>query len=109
MTRKSGAAASSDPRQLRSEVERAREQLADTVAELAGKADVRTHARDMAAQAKSKALFEANEARVRVQHTAEQAAHQGFVRPGPGMAVFCGVGAAALVTFVVLHRRREKR
>ncbi|HEV7625536.1 MAG TPA: DUF3618 domain-containing protein [Streptomyces sp.] len=109
MTHKSGAGSSTDSRQLRAEVEQAREQLAETVSELAAKADVKAHAREIAAQAKSKALFEANEARIRVQHTAEQAAHRGYTKPGPAVAVVAGVGLAALATFVVLHRQREKR
>ena len=109
MTRKSAAGGSTDTRQLRAEVEQAREQLARTVAELAGKADLKAHARDMGAYAKSKALFEANEAKIRMQHTAEEAANRGFTRPGPAVAVVAGVGLAALATFVVLHRLREKR
>lgn len=104
MTRKSGTAP--DSRQLRAEVEQAREELADTVAELAGKADVKAHAREMAAHAKSKALFEANEAKARVQHTAEEAANRGFTRPGPAIAAVGGLGAAALVIYLVLHRQQ---
>ena len=98
-----------DTQQLRAEVEQAREQLAETVAELAGKADVKAHAREMAAHAKSKALFEANEAKVRMQHTAERPRTGGFTRPGPAVAVVAGVGLAALATFIVLHRQRGKR
>lgn len=108
MTRDSGGS-STDTRQLRADVERAREQLAETVSELAGKADVKAHAREMAAQAKSKALFEANEAKIKVQHTAEQAAHRGFNKPGPAVVVVGGLGLAALATFAVLHRQRGKR
>jgi Protein of unknown function (DUF3618) len=108
MTRKSGGGAA-DTRQLRADVEHAREQLAETVAELAGKADVKAHVREMAAQAKSKAVFEANEAKVRVRHTAEQAANRGFTRPAPAMALVAGVGLAAVVTFIVLHRQRGRR
>jgi hypothetical protein len=104
MTRKSGTAV--DSSQLRAEVEQAREQLAETVAELAGKADVKAHAREMAAHAKSKALFEANEAKIRVQHTAEKAANGTFARPGPAMAVVGGLGAAALAVYLVLHRQQ---
>ncbi len=99
---------SADTRQLRAEVEEAREQLADTVAALAGKADVKAHAREMAAHAKSKALFEANEAKARVQHTAEEAANRGFTRPGPVLAVVGGLGAAALVTYLLLHRDHHR-
>ncbi|WP_314173323.1 DUF3618 domain-containing protein [Streptomyces winkii] len=106
MTRRSGTAA--DSRQLRAEVEQAREQLAETVAELADKADVKAHAREMAAQAKSKALFEANEAKVRMQHTVEKAANGSFTRPGPAMAVVGGTGAAALAAYLLLHRQHGK-
>lgn len=105
MTRKPAAGAATDSKQLRQDVEVAREQLAETVAELAGKADVKAHAREMAAHAKSKALFEANEAKARMQHTAELAANRGFTRPGAAVAVVAGVGLAALATFVVLHRQ----
>ncbi|HWM36993.1 MAG TPA: DUF3618 domain-containing protein [Streptomyces sp.] len=109
MTRKSGAGGSTDTRQLRAEVEQARDQLADTVAELAGKADVKAQAREMAAHAKSKALFEANEAKARVQHKAEEAANRGYTKPGPVVAAVGGLGVAALLTFLVLHRQRGKR
>jgi uncharacterized protein DUF3618 len=106
MTRKSGTA--TDSRQLRAEVEQAREQLAETVAELAGKADVRAHARELAAHAKSKALFEVNEAKVRMQHTAEEAANRSFTRPGSAMAVVGGLGVAALAVYLILHRQYGK-
>lgn len=107
MTRKSPAA--TDTRQLRAEVEQAREQLAETVAELAGKADVRAHARELAAHAKSKALFEANEAKIRMQHTVEKAANGSFTRPGPAMAAFGALGAGALAAYLILHRSHGKR
>jgi hypothetical protein len=106
MTRKSGT--TTDTRLLRAEVEQAREQLAETVAELAGKADVGAHAREMAAHAKSKALFEANEAKVRMQHTAEKAANSSFTRPGPAMAALGAVGVAALAAYLILHRPHGK-
>jgi hypothetical protein len=44
-----------------------------------------------------------------VQHTAEEAANRGFSRPGPVLAVVGGLGAAALVTYLVLNRPRGKR
>ncbi|MFC4496753.1 DUF3618 domain-containing protein [Streptomyces ovatisporus] len=109
MTHKAQAGGSADTRQLRAEVEQAREQLADTVAALAGKADVKAQAREMAAHAKSKAFFEANEAKARVQHTAEEAANRGFNRPGPVVALVGGLGVAALATFLVLRRQRGKK
>lgn len=103
------AAGSADPRMMREEVEQAREQLADTVAALAEKADMKAQAREIAAHAKSRALFEANEAKARVQHTAEKAAKRGFDKPGPILAVAGGLGAAALVAYYVLNRPRGKR
>jgi hypothetical protein len=107
MTRKSGTA--SDSRQLRAEVEAAREQLAGTVAELAGKADVKAHAREMASHARSKALFEVNEAKARVQHTAGATVNHGFTRPGPAIGAAGALGAAALAAYLVVHRQRAKR
>ncbi|QPP09798.1 DUF3618 domain-containing protein [Streptomyces bathyalis] len=107
MTRKSGTAG--DSRQLRAEVEEAREQLAGTVAELAGKADVKAHAREMASHARSKALFEVNEAKVRMQHTAEEAANSGFTKPGAAIAAVGALGAAALTVYMILHRQRAKQ
>ncbi|SCK43339.1 DUF3618 domain-containing protein [Streptomyces sp. WMMB 322] len=106
MTRKSGTA--SDSRQLRAEVEEAREQLAGTVAELAGKADVKAHAREMASHAKSKALFEVNEAKIRMQHGAEEAANRGFTKPGAAVGAVGAIGAAALAVYLVVHRQRAK-
>ena len=99
MTRKSGTAG--DSRQLRAEVDQAREQLAGTVAELAGKADVKAHAREMASHAKSKALFEANEAKVRMQHTAEEAANRGFTRPVAAIGAVGALGAAAQAVYMI--------
>ncbi|MGH3312619.1 MAG: DUF3618 domain-containing protein [Streptomyces sp.] len=104
MTRESGARGAAGSKQLHAEVEEARQQLAETVAELAGRADVAAKAREKAAQARSKAQFKANEAKSRVQHTAELAAHQSFSRPGPAIGAAAAVGAGALLTFAVLHR-----
>lgn len=109
MTREPGARGAAGTRELRDEVEEAREQLADTVAELTDRADMTARAREKAAQARYKAQFKANEAKVRVQHTAEQAAHQSFSRPGPAIAVVGGLGAGALLTwYIVLHRQHGK-
>jgi hypothetical protein len=107
MTRKSGTATTDA--ELRADVEHAREELAETVAELAGKADVRAHARDMAENAKSRARREMYDAKARVRHTAEGAADRGFTKPGPAMAVVGGVGAAALAVYLMLHRQQHHR
>jgi Protein of unknown function (DUF3618) len=105
MTRKSGTAADSE---LQADVEHAREELAHTVAELAGKADVRAHARDMAANARSRARREMYDAKARMRHTAEGAADRGFTKPGPAMAVVGGVGAAALAVYLLLRRQQHQ-
>ena len=105
MTRKSGTATDTE---LRADVEHAREELAETVAELAGKADVRAHARDMAENAKSRARREMYDAKARMRHTAEGAADRGFTKPGPAMAVVGGVGAAALAVYLMSHRQHHR-
>jgi len=109
MTREANGRGPADSRQLRAEVELAREQLADTVAELAAKADMKSLAQEKAAEVRTRALFRANEAKVRVRHTAEQAAHRSWSRPGPAIAGVVVVGAAAMVAFLVLHRQRGRR
>ena len=78
-------------------------------AELAGKADVKAHAREMASHAKSKALFEANEAKVRLQHTAEEAANRGFTRPVAAIGAVGALGAAALAVYMIMYRQRAKQ
>jgi uncharacterized protein YjbJ (UPF0337 family) len=78
------------PEELRAEVEEARGQLADTVAEIAGRADI-----------KAKAQQKAGEAKARVQ----QAADQSRSHPGPLAAV---AGAVLLVAAALLwHRKRR--
>jgi hypothetical protein len=60
------AAPADDPQQLEAEIERTREQLGETVQELAGRADVKSRARARAAQARSNAAARAGNVRSQV-------------------------------------------
>jgi hypothetical protein len=60
------AAPADDPQQLEAEIERTREQLGDTVQELAGRADVKSRARARAAKARRNAAARAGSVRSQV-------------------------------------------
>jgi hypothetical protein len=123
MTRETEAPGTRRPargeQELRAEVDRAREQLAETVAELAGKADVRTRAREKATQVRGRARDKATETRERARHTARQAGAPGGgpnggrgSGRGPGRGATLTAGAAAVVAaaiaYGVLRTRRGR-
>lgn len=60
------AAPAADPQQLQAEIERTREQLGETVQELAGRADVKSRARARAAEARRNAAARAGSVRSQV-------------------------------------------
>ena len=128
----SGAAAKDSPEravpgdadELRQEIERTREQLGETVDQLAAKADVKQQARDKAAELRTQARDKAAGLRTRIQaratglasRTGQLAAQaQGTVAQGAGRAPRpprpIGRGAAAggvlLVGYLVIRRRRS--
>ena len=114
------------PEQLRSEIAETREDLGETVEQLAAKADVKARTQDAVDDAKGRAQDEVEErkARVRqaaerVQATAQQKLEEGVstedvrgaaqagvdkAKANPGLAVAAGVGAALLV-ILILRRR----
>ena len=60
------AAPADDPQQLEAEIERTREQLGETVQELAGRADVKSRARSRAAEARRNAAAQVGSVRSQV-------------------------------------------
>jgi hypothetical protein len=70
------AAPPDDPQQLAEEIERTREQLGETVEQLAGKADVKTRAQDKASQLTGRLKGKAGQARQQAAATAGQVQRQ---------------------------------
>jgi uncharacterized FAD-dependent dehydrogenase len=92
-----GQAAAASTAELRAEVEQAREQLADTVSQLAARADV-----------KSRAQQKARDARARMQHQGRHAAGDGSGgRQGAMAAAGGGVLLIAVVAALLYKRRRS--
>jgi gas vesicle protein len=114
------------PEQLRSEIAETREELGETVEQLAAKADVKTRTQEAVEDAKGRAHDEVEEhkakvrqAAQRVQATAQQKREEGIstddvrgatqagvekAKANPGLAIAAGVGAALLV-ILILRRR----
>lgn len=100
MSRSEGTPGAKGPDELRRDIARSRSELADTVAELAGKADVRGRAGDKAARV-------AHQVRgvtpTPVRHAAATVARAGRDHPRPVLAAAAG---AAVVVAVARRRRR---
>jgi len=116
------------PEQLRSEIAEAREDLGETVEQLAAKADVKARAHDAVEDAKGRAHDKVEEGKDQVRHAADrvQAAAQqkreegvstddvrGAAQTGveqakanPALAIAAGVGVALLV-ILILRRRGD--
>jgi di/tripeptidase len=103
------------PEELRSEIAEAREDLGETVEQLAAKADVKTRAQDAVEEGKGQLRHAAD----RVQATAQQKRAEGVstddvrgaaqagveqAKANPALAIAAGVGAALLV-ILILRRR----
>lgn len=106
--------ASSDPVELRRDIEKVRGELADTVDALAAKADVTSRAQDKAQELKAQALEKAREVRAQAMTKAPQLTEvaqqkgqqaQQVMQDNPGAAV----GAALAVLGVLFLRRRRRR
>lgn len=97
MTRAShnGGHAAASTQELRAEVEHARGELADTVSQLAAKADI-----------KSRAQLRAKEARARMQHQGRHAAEEGGGKQGAMAAAGGGVLVLAVLAALLYKRRR---
>ncbi|MCX2970187.1 MULTISPECIES: DUF3618 domain-containing protein [Streptomyces] len=91
MTPPSGADHADDPRRLREQVEQARAQLGDTVAELAAKADVKAMAHRKTAETREQAHY-----------AAAVAAERGRENRGPLLAA--GAVAAAVAVWLLGKR-----
>jgi hypothetical protein len=98
MTRAShnGGRAPATTQELRAEVEHARDQLADTVSQLAAKADL-----------KSRAQLRARETRARVQRQGRHAAEDGQGKQGTMAAAGGGVLVLAVLAALIYKRRRN--
>jgi gas vesicle protein len=114
------------PEQLRSEIAEAREDLGETVEQLAAKADVKTRAHEAVEDAKGRAHDKVEEGRDQVRHaadrvqaTAQQKREEGIsaddvrgaaqagvekAKADPALAIAAGVSVALLV-ILILRRR----
>jgi gas vesicle protein len=116
------------PEQLRSEIAEAREDLGETVEQLAAKADVKTRAHEAVEDAKGRAQDKVEEGKGQVRHaaervqaTAQQKREEGIhtedvrgaaqasvakAKANPALAIAAGVGVTLLV-ILVLRRRNH--
>lgn len=94
-TSRNGGQPAASTQALRAEVEHARDELADTVSQLAAKADI-----------KSRAQLRAKETRAKMQQQGRHAADQGAGKQGAMAATGAGV-LALIVLAAILHRRRH--
>jgi ElaB/YqjD/DUF883 family membrane-anchored ribosome-binding protein len=92
------------PEEIQEDIEETREELGDTAAALAQKADVKGQAKAKVEDAKQKASAKAQEVTPDSAGTALEGA-QRFVRENPAVV---GIGAALAVGFL-LGRRRARR
>ncbi|EFL31306.1 alanine-rich protein [Streptomyces viridochromogenes DSM 40736] len=119
MTEATGGA--KGPDELRQQIERTRNELGDTVEELAGKADVKGRARARAADLRDKAgamTVQLRSSAAQAGHTVQdKATHTGprpvrsVVRAGmrhPGPVLVAGAAAGAAVVAVEVLRRRHQ-
>ncbi len=107
--------------EIQQEIERTREQLGETVEELAAKADIKARARDKADEVKAKAQGKALEAKAKAQDKATEAKAKAqstatavsaqvkqsefLQRRWPLAAAAAGV---ALISAIVIWKRRKK-
>jgi ElaB/YqjD/DUF883 family membrane-anchored ribosome-binding protein len=111
-----------DPDAIRADIEQTRAELGDSVQALAGRADVKSRAKEkvaevkdeatqvvkeQAAHAKDHAKDTAQAAALRAKGTAQQTATKARQRPVPYVGALAALGAA--ITAVVLVRRRQAR
>jgi hypothetical protein len=107
--------------QIQQEIEHTREQLGETVEELAAKADVKARARDKADEVKAKAQNKATEARAKAQNKATEARAKAqstatavsaqvnqseFLQRRWPLAAAAAAGVA-LISAIVIWRRRK--
>ncbi len=103
--------ATSDPEELRQDIEQVRGELADTVNALAAKADVKARAQDKAQELKTQAIQTTHQVRAQAPETAQQLAGvaqqkaRQMIQEKPGPTV----GAALAVLVLLLLRRRRRR
>lgn len=103
------------PEELREEVERTREDLAETVDELAARLDVKTRVRESVDEKKARVSESVHEATERVRETVEDTTHrvQEAVTepdgsPKPAALAVAGAVVAVIVAFVAIRAWRER-
>jgi LPXTG-motif cell wall-anchored protein len=100
---------SSDPEELREQIEQTRAELADTVQALAGKADVKGRAKDKAGELTAQAKAQAGHARTLAAQETQVAKQQITRTQAEKPWLFPAAGAIALLGLVaafILRRRR---
>jgi hypothetical protein len=97
------AARAAQPDELRTDIERTREDLGDTVAALAGKADVKARAKEAAGDAKGRALEGASTAVERAGEFTETVRRRPVPLAAAAGGLLAGVGAV-----MVVRRRRAR-
>jgi uncharacterized protein DUF3618 len=113
-----GPLPSVDPDEIRTDIERTRDDLGETVAQLAAKADVKARAHEAADQAKTQLRDKVTTGVHSVQqHPGELAhkaagrvaegAHRARRRPAPAATAATAAGAAAAGTILIALRRRR--
>ena len=88
------------PEEIREDIEHTREELADTAAELAQRADVKARAHEKVEETKGDAREKVDETKAKVSHKVEDAK----ANPRPGVLI--AAGAAGLVVAWLVFRRR---
>jgi ElaB/YqjD/DUF883 family membrane-anchored ribosome-binding protein len=88
------------PDDIRKDIEHTREELADTAAALAEKADVKARAQEKVEETKARAHVKVDETKAKVSHKVEETR----ANPKPGILIAAGV-AGVVVAWLVLRRR----
>jgi ribonuclease BN (tRNA processing enzyme) len=89
------------PDDIRKDIEHTREELADTAAALAEKADVKARAHEKVEETKARAHVKVDETKAKVSHRVEDAKADPVK---PGILIAAGVGGV-VVAWLVLRRR----
>ena len=99
--------AAKDLDEIRTDIERTRGDLGDTVEALSAKTDVKARASEAVDEAKARASEAASEAKARTADKARQVADTARRRPVPFAAVLAAIGTA-VATGMLIRRRRNK-
>ncbi|HEU4426851.1 MAG TPA: DUF3618 domain-containing protein [Pilimelia sp.] len=103
-----GGKAATDPDEIRTEIERTRENLGDTVEALAAKADVKARASEAVSDAKARASEAVSDVKARATEKAHQAADTARRKPMPIAATLAAIAAAVAAAMLIRRRRHAK-